>query len=259
MLSFANSRYKKMKYKKIIENIKVFDHQELTIDTLHFAQKINHDMNKLLISEMSSGKINALIRYREVKALFDETLFNRLKETTTFEDEVIYKIMTLVNRMTELLDIIVVDGEVIIKEKSINDFSNNEMSTLVSGDSLFEINNISFNNTTDLDFLREFIITSLNNVLKPLINMDDEPLLISNSNILYNHPKLNIYFNRSLNEINNLMLKNNDDITRIVVKYEDDVYTFDMKIRNGYLILSKNDFPVWKFSEMNKKEKTYTK
>ena len=167
--------------------------------------------------------------------------------------------MTLVNRMTELLDIIVVDGEVIIKEKSINDFSNNEMSTLVVGDSLFEINNISFNNTTDLDFLREFIITSLNNVLKPLINMDDEPLLISNSNILYNHPKLNIYFNRSLNEINNLMLKNNDDITRIVIKYEDDVYTFDMKIRNGYLILSKNDFPVWKFSEMNKKEKTYTK
>ena len=237
----------------ISKEIEDFENQDFTMDSFRIAGNIKKEIGDRYFYEAISNRYDAFYHFEFISGRFNNAVYLKLKEALGFEDETINKIMSFIKYGGEIKDILVIDGNTLVVLLSRDYDEPREISYLSDQDSAHEMDKIGFNNMVKSD-LRELITVSLNNILKAIfykyLNGDDA-IILEENNIYYNSPFLNIYFSKSLKDINK-----DNDIVKVLVKYgADEIYYFDMKFRNGYLVISDNEFPILRLSEILEQKK----
>lgn len=242
-----------MEYTKIINEIKNLENEEMTIEKFRIAGRIKKEMDRLFIRDVFEKKVDAEYQFDNAREMLETMIFQQLKEKLGFEDEVITKMVYFLDFAERLEDIYVLDGLVMVKVISSAYHKPTLVSYLAPSQGINEITSAYFNNSFNYP-IKNLLVGALNNVLNPLFKdylNGDDVLLLENGNLIYNLPQLSIYFDKSIKEIEQINKENINSTVKILVKYGvEELYSYDLKIRNGYAILSENDFQVKKVSEM---------
>lgn len=243
-----------MGYEKTINDINRLENDEFTFDSLKFAGIIKHELWNILINEIKNGKVYAQHNYDILNNRLHDVIYDKLKEKLDFEDEVIETIIDLINFSQRLEDIYVLDGNVIAKVLSTTGFEPKEVTYLYPITGFNELTNVSFNDVIKETIVRDLIVNGLNNSIKPLMKNNEEnldPVILDNLEIRYGLRGINIYLDMPLHEINKLYQEGKNGVIKVLVKLGmEDFYSFDMKIRDGFVIFSQNDFEVQKVNEI---------
>ena len=213
-----------MGYKSIISEIKDFYANDLTMESFKELKEIGDKINVIYQKALSKKKIDAKVNYNAMLAYLNEVVFYKLKETLHFEDEVINNIIRLINYGDKIVDIYVFDGNVV----GILNNNDKEESYLIPNDTFIEITKIDFAKLSSNKNFKKSLINSLNTVLGTLFN--GEEVLKLNENVDYEINYLNIYINPTIN--------------KILVKYEDNIMYYDIKIIDNELVLANNEYKV---------------
>lgn len=230
-----------MKYEEIIKEIELLENDNLSLLMMQHAMEISAKMRHILFNEMREGKLNAQERYDGVCEYFISVLSNKLEENTSFDQEVIGKIMAIFNQSFVLEDIAVVDKTVLVKGKSIKNFDRESHFVLFPQKDLVELSRVLF--TVKEEIFQNLLLFSLNNVLKKNLSFEDEPMVLDGNKISYNTPDLKVYFS------NNVDMQEQDALIHFLVQYKENIFAFDIKMRDGYLILVEQNTLIWKLSE----------
>lgn len=246
-----------MDYKVVIKNFKDIINSEFTIDDLNDLKGVYLGLNVVYNKKISDiydnySKDDKDIKLDEETKEFknnldyvDDEVYIKLKDKLGFENEVIDTIISLLKRNQNIEDIYVIDGVVILKE------SINKQTKLVMQEEnkFIEITSDKFESNYN-DSVISLLIVSLNDQLKKYIFKDEEfdLLKIDNKKIMYAIPNLNIYVNRSIDDI--VITENGTKVTKLIVTYNDQIYYYDMKINNCLITLSENEFKVNVISDM---------
>lgn len=222
-----------MGYKSIIEDIKDFYENEFIMDSFNELKKIANRINKVYQKDLSKNKKDAKVNYNTMIAYLNEAVFYKLKETLHFEDEVINNIMRLINCGDKIVDIGVFDGNVV--GKVIN--NNSEEIHIIPNDTFNEITKIDFDNMSLNKDFKKYLISSINSMISPYLD-DRELIMIDNNEVIYSVPNLTIYLNKTIN--------------KILVKYENKIKYYDIKILDDKLTLASTKYPVYRLSEIFK-------
>lgn len=222
-----------MGYKSIIEDIKDFYENEFTMDSFNELKKIANRINNVYQKDLSKNKKDAKVNYNTMIAYLNEAVFYKLKETLHFEDEVINNIMRLINCGDKIVDIGVFDGNVV--GKVIN--NNSEEIHIIPNDTFNEITKIDFDNMSLNKDFKKYLISSINSMISPYLD-DRELIMIENNEVIYSVPNLTIYLNKTIN--------------KILVKYENKIKYYDIKILDDKLTLASTKYPVYRLSEIFK-------
>ena len=219
-----------MRYKSIISEIKDFYEEDLTMDSFKELKIIGDKINKIYQKALSKNKLDANVNYNTMLAYLNEVVFYKLKETLHFEDEVINKIIRLINYGDQLVDIHVFDGNVV----GVINNNGEEDNYLMPNTTFTEITEIDFDKLSTNKEFKKSLTDSLNKVLRPLFNNED--VLKLDEKIDYEIHYLNIYINPAIN--------------KILVKYEDNIMYYDIKIIDNKLVLANNEYRVNYLSSM---------
>lgn len=246
-----------MNYKVVIKNFKDIINSEFTIDDLNDLKGVYLGLDVVYNTTISNIYNNYSKEEKEIKVdeatrefkdnldYVDEEVYTKLKDKLGFENEVIDTIMSLLKRNQNIEDIYVIDGVVILKE------SIKKKTKLVMQEENEFIEITSNNFASDYnDSVISLLIVSLNDLLKKYIfpNEEFDLLKIDNKKIMYAIPDLNIYVNRSIDDI--VITENGTKVTKLIVTYNDQIFYFDMKINNCHITLSQNEFKVNVISDM---------
>ena len=98
--------------------------------------------------------------------------------------------------------------------------------------------------------LKKLIVDSFNNVFK--VYLDENPLKYNdNGDVIYSEPDFNIYLNTNFKELNTINEQMMDRIIKVIVKKNvDEIYYFDLKVRDGYTVIYQNEYGLNKVSEL---------
>ena len=238
-----------MDFREIDSELNELCKNTFTMDTFRYAGKLKKAIEDNYIYEFINKKSNARDNFEYLMTKFNDIMFQILKVNLQFEDETIKKIMNFLIYRDYLEDIYILDGNVIGKVLNFDDGKQKTISYLSHEDARYEIESFAFNNTINDNNLRALIVRCLNGVLNPKLVRElngEDAILIENNNIVYNNPYLKVYFNRSL-----LDLITNGGVAKILVKYgNEELYYYDLKIRDGYVSLSDTEYQIKKVSSL---------
>ncbi len=220
-----------MGYRSILNDIKDVYNSEFTMETFARLGDIAKRMSKEYEKAKKKNKNDARIHYNVVNATLNEVVFYKLKATFHFRDEVINRMMYFVNFGERLEDVMVFDGNIIVKIKNIDTSS----LYLSPDESLIEITSRDFEKVSNkLDFNKS-LINSINNHIGPVVE-NDSLLRIDDKKIQYQIPRLSIYVNGS--------------ITKLLVRHGDDFFYYDANLIDNHLTLTNRECPIYILSEM---------
>lgn len=238
-----------MGYEKILKELGFVNDTGISMKALRKLAGLFQNANTVYGNELLNNREDAKKRYDEVIGRIREVAFNKLKKQLGFEDEVIEKIITLMLITNRIEEIYVINGDVLAQID--NTVYTNERDVLysASNNNYLNVNYKKFNNSDNID-CKTLLISVLNNALRPFthVNADERVLSINGDVITYNIPNLSIYINNSLEEI--FSDKTGTVISNVIVKYNDMLLNFDLKIRDEYVIVSQNEYRVNVISEM---------
>lgn len=243
-----------MEYKDAIKMISDIDLEDLTIDSFKKIGDIYQIINTTYGSSLLNKKMDAKTNYLNVSTFFNAVVYEKLKEKLGFDDEVINEILSLGPFFSNVLDIYVIDGNVIVKLK---DRDNKEVSYLITK-GYYDVSSKDFTNELDYNIYKGFFTDSMNNAMASIFKEKWEKgkiLNVHEGKIGYNLDNLNIYVNKPLKEVMRINTDVTKEVAKVLVKHDnDEIYYYDLKIHYAYLELARNDFKVNKISEMLKKK-----
>lgn len=246
-----------MEYNDILKELENVDDINFTMYDLIKLSNIFLKANCQYSKELFEKREDAKERYDEVYDRVYEVAFDRLKDKLGFEDEVIERIITLVENHDNIKDIYVIDGNVIARLRENANFPRKEVNVFMLQRGFIDINSNEFNNGNDHD--NELLVNAFNSLLKTLINDKDKLLLDYHNGVInYNDINLHIYINHNLDDI----MKDSNGLasSEILIKYNNMLLSFDMIIRNNCVSFKKNDYQVNVISSMlNENTKVYKK
>ena len=222
-----------MRYKNIIARIKEFYNNDFTMNSFSELKEIADIIEKTYQKENSKHKLDAVVNYNTMIAYLNEIVFVKLKETLHFEHEVINNIIRLINYGDRIIDIGVFDGNVVGKVMN----KDSEEIHLIPNDTFKEITEINFDNMSSNKIFKKTLIESLNSMISPYLD-DRKLIMFENNEVIYSIPNLSIYLNKTIN--------------KILVKYDNKIKYYDIKILDDKLVLANTEYPVYRLSEIFK-------
>ena len=237
-----------MEYGEIIKEIGNINGEEFTMDSFQKIGNICKEINRVYRDSMVNSRLDAEDHYIQVKEYLNDIVFDKLKEKLGFENEIIRKIVEILNFADRIKDIYVLDGNVIV-ELMTNESS---VTFLLHGNGLMDINSYQFSSQNDEYEYKKSLVSLLNDAIPKLLKNDslNESLKLEDNLISYNISDLNVYANHSLSD----MFMDNSGNTKTLVRYGNELGYFDIRRHNGYLVLANNDYRVNKLSTMLKNE-----
>ena len=238
-----------MGYQDIINEIRGLYYDEFNMDSYRKLGSINKKINQVAINQNVNDTGN-VHNYNVTKNYLEEVAFSKLKEKLGYEDEVIKKIVSYISYSEAISEIYVVDGIVLVKALSKTNDNKEYKSFIILQNGFYDIASINFNNTANFGILKKLLVDSINHIFKTNI-YDTKALEINNNgDIRYKESDLNIFINCSLNKLGMINEKMNNEIIKVIIKYQNDqIFSFDMKLRDGYLVIYQNEYNVNKVSE----------
>lgn len=235
-----------MGYKEILTEIKDINYDDFTIESFRKAGRINRNINEIVTKQTDESQKE--YSFYMIKNFLEDVVFNKLKEKLDFEDETVKKIVKYIPYAEGILEIYVLDGHLAVKV--LDKDKDNVKTRFIPEDDFYDVTSISFNNSKGNKMLKKLIVDSFNNVFK--VYLDENPLKYNdNGDILYSEPDFNIYLNtnfKELSKINNQMV---DNVIKVIVKKNvDEIYYFDLKVRDGYTVIYQNEYGLNKVSEL---------
>ena len=246
-----------MEYVDIIKRINEIEQEDFTMDRLKETGNIAQEIFYVYGKEFMRKKEDAMGRMMNVKDLLSCVIFDKLKEKTGFENEIIDAIVGFLGFFNQVSDIYILDGNIIVKLTTPDE---KETSYVKSGE-LIDISSKDFTSELDYEFYKCYYVEAMNKAMVPLFKekFDKGNLLNINSDlrISYNLDNLSIYSNKTLKEIMQINTDVSKDVAKVLIKHNhDELYYFDLKIHYAYFELAHNEYKVNKLSEMLKpKEK----
>lgn len=238
----------------VINGIKRLEREDFSLDSIKFAGVIEHELNNTVVNQLLNRKYYAKENYQILHNHLKDVLYRKMKEKLDFEDEVIEKMMDLTKYSNRLEDIYVLDGNVIAKVLSTDGLTLKEVTYLYPTSGFRELTTLTFNDSFNKLIVRDLLVTHLNNVIKPMIrsNMENiDPIASDGLEIGYTFPNIEVYLDRGLKEIDRIYNESKNYITKVLIKVnEENYYSYDLKCRDGYMILAQNDFTLKKVSEI---------
>ena len=237
-----------MEYYNIITKINNFN-LGFTMNDFNSLSSIIKEARSIYNQDVLDGKLDAKVHYDAVMDHLYTVVFSVLKGKLHFEDEVINKIMHLIDYADVMEDVFILDGNVFTK---VHDNKNNDIS-FIPLDNFCDITTDKFGKNVLNNNFKYFFIESLNNSIGTWFSdqLDKKKMLsMNNNNITYNLLDMNIFINSSLKSIIDSAANHLQQVTRLVLRFNDDLYSFDVKIHDEYLILSYNDYPVSRLSKI---------
>lgn len=239
-----------MEYKDIIREIKEMYDNDFNMDSFRCAGRINKKINKIAINQ-NMKDVRKEYNYHAIKNYLEEMVFNKLKEKLGYEDEVIKKIIKYLSYAEAIHEIYVIDGIVAVKALSKTNNSPEIKSFFIPEDGFCDITSANFNNISGYGVLKELIVGSINKVISNNLGIIEPLILKENGEINYSKYNINIFLNSNLSHLGKINENINNDIIKILVKRGiNEIYYFDMKLRDGYLVIYQNEFPVNKVSSI---------
>ena len=243
-----------MGFEIIIDGIRRLEREDFTFDSIKFAGVIEHKLNNIVVTELLSHKYYAKENYQILHNHLRDVLYTKMKDALDFDDEVIEKMVDLIKYSNRLEDIYVFDGNVIAKVLSTDGFEVKDVTHLYPTAGFRELTTLAFNDSFKELAVRDLIVAHLNNAIKPMIESNVynvDPIASDGLEIGYTFQGIEVYLNRGLKEIDRIYNKNKRDVTKVLIKVdEENYYSYDLKCRDGYMILAQNDFTLKKVSEM---------
>ena len=168
-------------------------------------------------------------------------IYSRLSQVVGLSNDSISQIETLTESGDVVTDIECVEGMTLVKS-----VPNSTLDGPINKDSIqcnYAVNKAYSNvtNTVSVDDNNKksvrFLIRSLDNAIKPLLgNIEEDNIFsINGSEITCNVPELEVLSNRNLYDV--LINANEKVVAKVVVRYNDQLFAFDIKMRNGCLVI----------------------
>ena len=250
-----------MEYVDIIKRISEIEQEDFTMERLKEAGNIAQEIFYVYGKELMRKKEDAKVRMMNVKDLLNCVVFNKLKEKTGFENEIIDDLVGFIGFFNQVSDIYILDGNIIVKLTTPDE----KETSYVRSNELMDISGKDFTRGLDYELYKCFYVEAMNKAMVPLFKekFDKGNLLNINSDlhISYNLDNLSIYSNKTLKELMQINTDVSKDVAKVLIKHNhDEFYYFDLKIHYAYFELAHNEYKVNKLSEMlNKKDKVKKK
>ena len=254
-----------MEYTEILDEINRIYSNDFDMTAFNKLGSINTRINEIA-SKQDMKNPEKKYNYHATKSYFDEMVFNSLKEKLGYEDEVIYKIMKYINIAEIIKEIYVIDGNIIVK--AINKSFDGKFSWTyyIPEQGFYDIASFAFNDDIYNEYggmIKQLILNGISNTLKSNLEIDKPLMFNKGGGIEYNQDDIRIFINKRVSELSKINESNGNEIIKVLVKDSlDEIYSFDMKLRGGYLVIYQNEYPVNKVSEeldSNKKSKAKIK
>ena len=228
-----------MNYNEIIEAIKVIKHDNFTMDSFKKVGLINRRNNQLLRANVGHNKEKAEETYLMIKNMLEEVVYQKLQDKLGFESETINKLVNIIKYSENIEEVYVFDGYIATRISSMNENKDYASSFFIIEEGFFDITSNDFNDTNKYNIVKKLIVESINNVFN---SCEKLLYLKDNGEIKYNISNLNIYINCSLNYLGIINNKSNNETIKVIVKHgKDEIYYFDIKLRDGYLVIYQNE------------------
>ena len=267
-----------MNYDDVISELNTIINSEFGMQHLLLLRKMYILMNRIYRRELlkeNSDKKACTITFEKYIRQINNTIWNKLKEELMFEDKVINHIISVIKHNGNIKGLYVLDGNVI----ALSNDNQNEVIHYFSKKSFKDITHDSFIENNAFNSLTKFVIKSINNAIKPLIdnspktesvinvdfnNLDSDLIRLilmekdlpmkftvqskskqtdllnfDNGKVNYGIDGLKVYISRNMSDI--LTDNTGTKITKILVYYNDFLYSYDMKIRNDFVILTQDN------------------
>ena len=213
------------------------------METFKEIVNINKRINEIAIKEDMTNTIKNY-NYHAIKSYLEDVTFEKLKSKLDYEDEVIKKLSEYACYMENIDEVYVLDGFI---ASCVHD--NHGNSHFILEDNFLDITSSGFNNIRNNMVFKKLISDSINNYLKYYLALDSLLHFKKNGKFIYSNNNINIYLNSSLSDMNRINNENSNEVIKIIVKYNDEIYYFDMKIRDGYLVIYQNQYEINKISD----------
>lgn len=245
-----------MDYVDIIKKMNEIEQEDFTMERLKEVGTIVQNIYYIYGRELMNKKTDAKVRMMNVIDQLNCVVFNKLKDKLGFENEVINKILGIINFFNQVIDIYILDGNIIVKLK-VHD--SEDVVSYVKADGFYDISSKEFTDGLDYEFYKCFFLETMNNALSLEFKEKFEKgnLLNINKNleIGYNLDNLEIYINKSLRELMQLNTDVSKEVAKVIIKHKnDELYYFDLKVHYAYFELAHNDYKVNILSDMLKKK-----
>ena len=238
-----------MDYKKIIDEIEEMCGNNFTTDSFQTARTINRQMNKSFNSFSTINKERELNNFLKVKSYLEDVVFYKLKEKLGYDDEVIRKLVSYLNFSGNIEEVYVIDGYTAVKIGNDGEININSSNFIPEGN-FSDISSLDYNDSDGNLVIKKLVVNGINNFFRERFNNEDVLVLKNSGYISNNIPGLYIFINSSLSHLNEINEKHIAEVAKMLVKYGDDIYYFDVKIRDNYLIFHYNDFEINKIFEL---------
>ena len=163
-------------------------------------------------------------------------------------------------------EIFVIDGNIIVKAVDKASDSTESKTFYIPEDGFYDITSTAFNGNEyneNVGMTKALVMNGISNILNNNLEINKSLKFNKRGNIDYNKSDIKIFINKKAHELANINEKDNNEVIKVLIKdHLDTIYSFDMKLRGGYLVIYQNEYPVNKVSEelsLDKKVKTKTK
>ena len=238
-----------MEYQSIVNEISRMYNEEFNMDSFKTCGSLNKRINMIAIND-DFRDVKKEYDYYAIKNYLEDMVFHKLKEKLGYEDEIIKKIISYLSFAEVIDEIFVIDGNVLVKVLSKTTSDPEYKVYFIPEKGFYDITSVNFSNTENYGMIKELVVNSINNIFKSNIDINKALDLNNNGSIKYRELGLNIFINKPLSELGKINDELNNDVIKVIVKYKfDKIYTFDMKLRDGYLVIYQNEYNVNKVSE----------
>ena len=239
-----------MKYSEILEEIKRIYQEDFTMESFRKIGCLNKKINEISLKQ-DMNNINNENNYHEVKNCLAEVVYLKLKDKLNFSDDIINKIINHIGYADDISEIYVLDGYVAYDVLS----SDGKEPYFALEDSFCNITSNNFNDVVGSSLLKKLIVESINNLFREYL--DEKPLKLKSNGDITCDENINIYLNSTLSYLGKINSEINNEIIKVMIHDDkDNIYYFDMKLRDGYLVLYQNNHYLHKVSEiLNNKNK----
>ena len=238
-----------MEYSEIINEIEDIKNNEFTMDSFKIVGSISRRINSIYMDSIKSDYCDAKDNYINVRGYLRDVVFDKLKTKLGFEDEIINEIVKILYFADRFSEIYILDGNIIVELET----DSGSISFLLSDNGFVDITSPEFSKKNELNEFKKTFVNMLNGAISSITdnNLSLSSLKLCDDLISYNVNDLNIYLNHSLSDI---ILNEDEKITKVLIKQGNELYYFDIKKYDGYISFANNNYKINKLSEMLKTE-----
>ena len=238
-----------MDYNKFIDEIEKLCNEDFTMESFQNAGSINRRINRAFSKRSPLDKERELSNFLSTKAYLDDVVFYKLKGKLGYEDEVIRKLVSYIGYSDIINEVYVIDGYTAINMKVNSDNFDVDTQQFIPEGDFSEITSLSFNSNDNDLMIKKLVVSGLNSFFREQFNNEDILKLKNSGYISSNIVGLYIFMNSSLAHLDEINKNNLNEVVKMFVKYGEDIYYFDVKMRDNYLVLQYNNYEVHKLSE----------